>query len=71
LPALLALRGIPSLLGCDVAALVKAYRGGLRARRVGLERFATAHPKDQSGAAAHSALASRQTRRIIRPPYFA
>src|SRR5258706_6673983 len=41
----------------DVAALVKAYREGpTRARRTTLERFATAHPKDQSGAAAHLAL---------------
>ena len=34
-----------------------AYREGpTRARRTALERFATAHPKDQSGAAAHLAL---------------
>ncbi len=56
--ALLAIAGDFSLCRAqDVAVLVKAYREGpTRARRTALERFATAHPKDQSGAAAHLAL---------------
>ncbi len=56
--ALLALIGeISPCRAQDVAALVKAFREGpTRARRTALERFATAHPKDQSGAAAHLAL---------------
>ena len=56
--ALLAIAGeISPCRGQNVAALVKAYREGpTRARRTALERFATAHPKDQSGAAAHLVL---------------
>ncbi|MBI2679715.1 MAG: transglycosylase SLT domain-containing protein [Candidatus Solibacter usitatus] len=56
--ALLALPGeISPCRAQDAAALVKAYRDGpTRARRAALERFADAHPKDQSGAAAHLAL---------------